>query len=292
MKLHIKNGNESQFLYETSTDAETSMILSDIVAIYNGRLKIGRIAGELEELAKHGIFLPPNMQGLTEEQIQELKLKDEWGEKCIPSGGYIENKDPMGRRNGKAPNEKMAEVLNKTASEAKAKISRFWFQKLVQSDMTLNQIIIKDALDMLRGATMIVYPMGLPPYEPIRLELENQEDLSGTQASNEVIEENLAQLWWAGKEIQRGKKLKDYVGINEKTKIVAKLQKKGQGPPSREPVLTDDEKKHLMMQAYRRQEELKKLEEADDDSYLNSEWANNNSLKRSFQGLRNIKWKP
>lgn len=41
--------------------------------------------------------------------------------------------------------------------------------------------MVKDALDQLRGATMIVYPMGLPPYDPIRMEFENKEDLSGTQ---------------------------------------------------------------------------------------------------------------
>ena len=28
---------------------------------------------------------------------------------------------------------------------------------------------------------MIVYPMGLPPHDPIKQELENTEDLSGTQ---------------------------------------------------------------------------------------------------------------
>lgn len=28
---------------------------------------------------------------------------------------------------------------------------------------------------------MIVYPMGLPPHEPIKQEMENTEDLSGTQ---------------------------------------------------------------------------------------------------------------
>lgn len=28
---------------------------------------------------------------------------------------------------------------------------------------------------------MIVYPMGLPPYDPVRMEFENKEDLSGTQ---------------------------------------------------------------------------------------------------------------
>lgn len=41
--------------------------------------------------------------------------------------------------------------------------------------------IISDALDQLRGAIMIVYPMNLPPYDPIRLEFEGTEDLSGTQ---------------------------------------------------------------------------------------------------------------
>lgn len=40
------------------------------------------------------------MQGLTDEQIEELKLKDEWADKCYPSGGHIDNKDDIGRRNG------------------------------------------------------------------------------------------------------------------------------------------------------------------------------------------------
>jgi hypothetical protein len=42
---------------------------------------------------------------------------------------------------------------------------------------------VKEALDKLRGATMIVYPMGLPPHDPIRAELENTEDLTGMQVS-------------------------------------------------------------------------------------------------------------
>lgn len=39
------------------------------------------------------------------------------------------------------------------------------------------------------------------------------------------MDEDTAQLWWAGKELARGKKLLDYIGKNEKTKIIAKLQK-------------------------------------------------------------------
>lgn len=43
-------------------------------------------------LADHGPSLPHEMHGLTEEQIQDLKLKDEWAEICIPTGGFKKNK--------------------------------------------------------------------------------------------------------------------------------------------------------------------------------------------------------
>jgi hypothetical protein len=46
--------------------------------------------------------------------------------------------------------------------------------------------MVQNALDILRGAIMIVYPMNLPPHDVIRHEFENTEDLSGMQASLEV----------------------------------------------------------------------------------------------------------
>ncbi|EQB78510.1 hypothetical protein CB1_000995050 [Camelus ferus] len=130
--------------------------------------------------------------------------------------------------------------------------------------------MVKDALDQLRGAVMIVYPMGLPPYDPIRMEFENKEDLSGTQvcgpcavckAGLNVIKESEAQLWWAAKELRRTKKLSDYVGKNEKTKIIVKIQQRGQGAPAREPIISPEEQKQLMLHYHRRQEELKETEE-------------------------------
>jgi len=56
---------------------------------------------EIELLGKHGVMLPPNMVGLTEEQVKELKLKDEFEDVCVPSGGSVTAADPVGRRNGK-----------------------------------------------------------------------------------------------------------------------------------------------------------------------------------------------
>lgn len=46
----------------------------------------------MEMLAEHGISLPPEMHGLTDDQITELKLKDEFSETCAPSGGFSENR--------------------------------------------------------------------------------------------------------------------------------------------------------------------------------------------------------
>lgn len=73
----------------------------------------------------------------------------------------------------------------------------------------------------------------------------------------QVLELPKTTIWFSGKEMMRGKLLQDYVGKNEKTKIVVKLQKVGQGAPQREPVMTEEERKAMMLHAYRRQEELK-----------------------------------
>uniref|UniRef100_A0A8D0ECC8 Cilia and flagella associated protein 298 n=1 Tax=Salvator merianae TaxID=96440 RepID=A0A8D0ECC8_SALMN len=286
--LHVKHSDESQFLFETTSSISIEDLTQEVTRIYNGRLKVQRICAEIESLAEHGIFLPPNMQGLTDEQIEELKLKDEWAEKCTPSGGSTFKKDEIGRRNGHAPGEKMKQVLKATVEEAKALISK----KQVQANICVNMAMVKDALDQLRGAVMIVYPMGLPPYDPIRMEFEDKEDLSGTHAALEIIEEPEAQLWWAGKELKRTEQLSNYVGKNEKTKIIVKIQKKGQGAPAREPIISGEEHKQMILFYHRRQEELKKLEENDDDSFLDSEWADSHALKRHFHGVKDIKWRP
>lgn len=87
----------------------------------------------------------------------------------------------------------------------------------------------------------------------------------------------------------QGKKLADFIGRNEKTKVVnlrllillyrnailemdsqatanhrcpqviAKLQPRGSGAPGREPVLSEEERKNLMLAEFRRREELKVL---------------------------------
>lgn len=56
------------------------------------------------------------------------------------------------------------------------------------------------------------------------------------QLGADILDPETSLLWWAGKQMMPGNKLKEHVGKNEKTKVICKLQKKGQGAPARESV--------------------------------------------------------
>ena len=84
---------------------------------------------------------------------------------------------------------------------------------------------LQEAFQKLNGAVMIVYPMNLPTYDPVREIIDNTEDEMSTPDAKEILDPATATLWFASKEIVRGKKLSDFVGRNEKTKVIAKLQK-------------------------------------------------------------------
>jgi len=47
VKLHIKKGDDSQFLCETTVDIIVDELLTNTVAVYNGRLKVQRICAGL-----------------------------------------------------------------------------------------------------------------------------------------------------------------------------------------------------------------------------------------------------
>jgi len=126
--LSVKRGDEVLFLFETSVNEKTDSVLRDLVALYNGQLKIQRVCMEIEELAEHGTMLPGEMIGLNEDQREELKLKDVWADKCIPSGGFTINKDPLLRRNGQQPSEAMQKVLANAITDAKAMVDRVSYE--------------------------------------------------------------------------------------------------------------------------------------------------------------------
>ena len=287
--LKIFSGNDHVFSIEALLTSSVDDAQSEVVKIYNHRLKLQRLCDEIGQLAKHGVQVKPEMLGLTPDQIQELKLVDELAISSVPSSGFGEEcPDDCGRRCGRPPRVDMQNIFAKTINEAKAAI--FKPGKKLTFDMIDEQIL------NLRGAVMIVYPMGLPPYDHVQCEFENQEEasLAGTQASKSIIKDK-GSLWFSTKKLEQGsgKLLNDYLGRNEKSRVVLKLQGEfAQGAPAKQPAMDKEEHKELMMKMYKRQEELKKLHEDaefDQDSYLDSQWADPNAMKNKLQGLSHIK---
>jgi len=177
------------------------------------------------------------------------------------------------------------QVLEKVCVDAEAAIDK----SQAKQRKALSLDVIDDKIANIRGAVTMAYPMGLPEWDPVKQALESPDGLLGTQASNALLEPDTATLWCAGREFRRDQTVADRLGRNEKTKVVAKLQKPGAGAPAREPVVNEDERKSMMAHYFKKQEEMKKLAEADDDDYLNSSWADPRALKRSLQGQPSVR---
>jgi hypothetical protein len=56
--------------------------------------------------------------------------------------------------------------------------------------------------------------------------------------------------------------------------------------------MSQDAQIKLMSTLHKKAEELKRIDKDDDDSYLDSAWANPRGLQSQFQGLEEINWKP
>ena len=171
-------------------------VLPKLVNIHNGRRKVTRLAEEVLELAKHGVAVKPELAGLLPDQVKELGLVDEYEEQCVPSGGFAFDADPCQRRNGRAPTKAMKEVriglvrldlkgraqlllvflpllillvilpvqvLRKAVAEVKARVSK----ENVVAGQEVTEKTVQQCLELLSGATRIVWPMGLPPTDPV-----------------------------------------------------------------------------------------------------------------------------
>nr|KAJ3423276.1 hypothetical protein HK105_006653 [Polyrhizophydium stewartii] len=327
--IHLKRVEESHLLCEAPVGSELRELVPTVASLYNLRLRVRRLltahgralcatdnnnnnagakttnvlaaCAAAEDLISHGPLKPENEHGYTEEQLEEFsKPESEQKPASAPRrqihrNGFVfyDAPDPTGRRIGEAMGEEAAALVKGALETAEALTSK----DQVAKGVVLTEQALNKAIDEIRGAVTIVYPEGLPTWEPVREIIEDKEDLSGTAASKEVIDPNEASLWWANKELVRDKKLSDFVGKNDKTKLIIKIQRRGQGPPLREPPLSEQQQKELMAYYYKKQEEQKvgnmvRLAENDEDDYLNSRWADNTALKSAFRGVGDVKWRP
>mmetsp|Transcript_3179 Transcript_3179/g.8460 ORF Transcript_3179/g.8460 Transcript_3179/m.8460 type:complete len:296 (-) Transcript_3179:40-927(-) len=273
--IHCKyKGEEHSFLYETTVEIAVKDLIKELVEVHNLRLRLQRLKSEGDDLASHGPCKPLDKQGLDEDIQAEADGIE------LPPRGPTYCKDPIGKRTGDAPVTPAQATLRKALDDAAAAASK----KQVEAKHPLTKKELMEHIDLIRGAVMIAYPMGLPEYDPVRIDIEEDEAPSETPIGIDILDEN-AQLWWAGKQMLPGNKLSVHVGKNEKTKIVAKLTKKGSGAPQRENPVTPEEHKAMLAYYHKRQEEMKHLAQNDEDDYTNSAWANSRALKNHFSGV-------
>jgi len=247
------------------------------VSIWNMRIRLQQLAGGIRVLGKHGPMKPPDKQGIDhiQEQMNDVKLEK----------GLYYCEDPTGIRTGEGVGPQLTETIERVALDAEAAIHK----SMADRKMPMTIEFLQEKLDNIRGVVMMAYPMGLPAYDIIRLTIEGNEGLDGSAAGQAVLDPDTAELWVASRIFDRNQTVGERLGRNEKTKVVGKLQKPGDGPPGRESAVSEDEKKAMMAFYFKKQEEMKKLAEANDDEYLNSAWADPKQLQRSLRGSSVVK---
>jgi hypothetical protein len=270
MKITISKLTE-EFMFECSVIDSVDDVTRKIAMLHNLRLRVRRLVSGVRQLAKYGPMKHPDKYGLSEAQINAK------GDSQL----HCAHDDPLGMRVGKACLPTVAKTMEKCAADAEAAVSNELAKRRVATDVAA----IKEALQNIKGAVMMAYPMGLPEWDVVRLAMEDQEDLSGQEDSKHVVDPESCLLWFAGKQMLRDQVMSKYVGKNDKCIIKAKLEQKGAGAPQREPAIDEETKKLMMARWYKKQEEEKRMaENAEDDAFAYSEWANPKSVKNSITG--------
>jgi hypothetical protein len=294
--LEFKKSERNAFLTELPFSTNIEVVLQHLIHLNNLRVKIDKLASMIEGLCEHGPLRPEGLRGLTMPETYEPAFdmlskeeKDFMQMNMLPT--QTVNPDPSGYRTGKGLNTQMKEKILETVKEARDLIS-------VNNLQLKKQFSGKEAeevLMLLKGAVMIAYPgyYGLPHWEPTCLMLEDKFNYLQYFPDCDWLDETNSTLWWAKKELLKGKILADYVGKNEKTKIIVKIMPKGKGAPLAEPPIDQETQKKMMSFYYKKQDESKKLEEENEDDYMNSEWANPTHLKNQLvNGGRGINMRP
>ncbi|XP_043717522.1 cilia- and flagella-associated protein 298-like [Telopea speciosissima] len=132
--------------------------------------------------------------------------------KFIPSRGIWAWLIQLG--DGKGSHSIEAVPLMRALSEAKAYASK----DQVLHGRLLSPHILRDHIQTKEKQVMLNEAMGFSDLTQLH------QLLSGSSTNSELLQEDTTQLWWAGKELMKSKRLCDYVGDNERTKIILRLQ--------------------------------------------------------------------
>lgn len=199
------------------------------------RVKLDLLSHSIEDLAKLGAMKPEELRGLTSIESIKGALDMMTADKRkkydffdspreVPSNMKVVE-DKNGYRWGIIHNDNIKEMMMKEVDKVRSYLSK----NNVELKKCLDLKEMKELFDCLKGTIMIAYPgyTGLPDYEPARMILEEDFQFDGRVNDNFDYFSNPDEMsvWYAGKEMQKGKLLRDHVGKNEKTKVIIRIQK-------------------------------------------------------------------
>merc|ERR1719160_1008502 len=191
VQLHVKRSDKDSFLFETTVTSPVDATIRELVKIQNLRGKVNRLAAAAEQLAQYGPMKLPEQQGLDDATplLEDYDVsKGEVVPHAPPTHGANYRQDPSERRTGDCASDELAAVLQKTVEDGKALTAE---KTTVALKRATTAAALEEAVNNIRGAVMIVYPMGLPDYDHVRQILEEREDLQGAEGM-EVLDDKKA----------------------------------------------------------------------------------------------------
>ena len=282
--LHVKGSDKlHEFLYQCSTKDSLEIITTNVIKIHNLRITLNALCDEMKELIQFGPMRSIELKGLSSNIIKEtmpdLKMNDD--------EVYDFDLDPKGQRIGAPITDKsVIKTLNELIDKIQNHIS---IKRVSLRQKGLTKLCeLESFMNDLRGALLISFPNQLPDYDILQQILMQNTPIEAADIKHSKSVRNVktAQLWFTSKKLLRSDTLNKYIGNNEKTKIVVKITKQNGQMPMRENVVNEEMRKKMMAFWYKKQEKDKELKEEDDDnSYLQSSWADTNSLKKAFSGM-------
>ena len=113
--------------------------------------------------------------------------------RCEPTGGFTEAPDPVEFRVGRAPTGPFKELMLNVVKEIE--------ETMKNPQHFLKQTDITKAQKDLKEVVAKVYPMGIPEYDPIRMEFENRENLGEfhNRQLTSVADPQDTKLWFSSK---------------------------------------------------------------------------------------------
>ena len=242
---------------------------------------------------KHGPLKTEETRGLKETEHLDENIEEKYRAPKTPMPekvGTKYNEDKTNQRTGWILEDDVTKKIMEAVTKAKEYIS----PKRAETRQKTTVKELEENIQLMYGGVMIGYPAyhGLGTWEPCRVIFEDKSDiLKRNEPNQDYFQFDTTCLWYAGKELERGKLLSDYIGKNEKTKIIVKFSKKGSGAPMREPLIDKETHSKMLSYYYKKQEEQKKLENENEDSYLDSEWADPKGIQKQLYMKGNISYK-